>query len=453
LNIVRSIAKACFRFARAVVEFAALPFRVLWLHWLLHRLQGSWGKRILAKSDVPIGQRRIVMLVISDVRRDPRVQREAKALAASGFPVTIVCPAWSRNPEELKADLGQGIELRVQSVGSGRYAHVYPYLFGWRLYRAAVAEKAWAYHAHDLDVAVIALAAAAAQEAACVVDHHEWYSENVTWRPWTGQFRPHPGYKRWLYAKAERLALAIASENITVCDSIGLEMRDRYEGPKPLLIVRNIPELQPETNAPAADLGSQLGLEAGRKVILYQGGVGPSRNLEPVIRSLAGVPDAVFVIRGPGAEQHAEAYLEIAAKAGVADRIKCLPAVPSTQVVAEARGACAGLWTLLTNVGLNFKYSLPNKVFEYLAAGLPILAADLPEVRKIIDRYRIGVCFDPDDPESIAQAIRAAIDPEFNRACRSNMQEAMLAFSSRDEWNKVADLYRRLGEVGGSGRP
>ena len=69
-----------------------------------------------------------------------------------------------------------------------------------------------------------------------------------------------------------------------------------------------------------------------------------------------------------------------------------------------------GPWTLLANVGLNFKYSLPNKVFEYIAAGLPILAADLPEVRKIVDGYKIGVCFNPIDPDSIAASINQLAD-------------------------------------------
>jgi glycosyltransferase involved in cell wall biosynthesis len=436
-------AKMCFRAVRSVVETVSLPLRVASVHRLLAQLDAHGRDRIKPDLSKPIEQRRIVMMVINDLRRDPRVQREAKALATAGYKVTIICPAWSREAKDLVVDFGPGIDFRVLPVSAGRFAHVYPYLFGKKLYQAAVKERAWAYHAHDLDVAVVAMAAAFEVGAGCVVDHHEWYSENITWNSWKKKFQPHSGYKRKLYEKAERLALKIANENITVCDSIGLEMRQRYDGPKPLRIIRNIPEIQNSDHV--RDLRQELKLPSQMKVVLYQGGVGPSRNLEPVIRSLPHIPEVVFAIRGPGTDRYGKVYEQLASQLGVSDRLFCLPPVPSTEVVPEAKTADAGLWTLLANVGLNFKYSLPNKVFEYMAAGIPLLAADLPEVRRIVDEHRIGACFDPDDPKSIADAIRKTMDPVFAAECRANMAGATKAYNSTTEWQKLVDLYRNLG--------
>jgi glycosyltransferase involved in cell wall biosynthesis len=180
-------------------------------------------------------------------------------------------------------------------------------------------------------------------------------------------------------------------------------------------------------------------------MVLYQGGVGPSRNLEPVIRAMAVVPRAVFVIRGPGIDFYGPQYLRLATEVGAEGRVYCLPAVPSARVVAEARAADVGLWTLLGNAGLNFRYSLPNKVFEYLAAGIPLLGADLPEVRKIVNGYRVGVCFDPDDPNSIAAAInRLAEDEGYRRSCQANVAGALQDLQADREWAKLASLYRHI---------
>jgi glycosyltransferase involved in cell wall biosynthesis len=125
----------------------------------------------------------------------------------------------------------------------------------------------------------------------------------------------------------------------------------------------------------------------------------------------------------------------------------CLPAVPSTRVVVEARAADAGIWTLLSNVGLNFKLALPNKVFEYVAAGVPLLAADLPEVRRIVDAYQVGLCFDPDDPRDIADCMnRLVTDPGFLGRCRANLKKAQQELCGEKEWGKLVELYRTLGE-------
>jgi glycosyltransferase involved in cell wall biosynthesis len=193
-------------------------------------------------------------------------------------------------------------------------------------------------------------------------------------------------------------------------------------------------------------LRKELGIPPDKRIVLYQGGLGPSRNLEPVIEAMAKVPHAVFVMRGPGYEFWAKHYDRLARRCNVRDKVFCLPPVASTRVVAEARAADIGLWTLLANVGLNFAYALPNKVFEYMAAGVPLVAADLPEVRKIVRGYRIGVCFDPVCPTSIADAInRLADSAALREECRRNITGAVRDLRADQEWNKLVDLYRNLG--------
>jgi glycosyltransferase involved in cell wall biosynthesis len=179
-------------------------------------------------------------------------------------------------------------------------------------------------------------------------------------------------------------------------------------------------------------------------IVLYSGGTGPSRFLEPIIEALPLAPRAVLVIRGPGIDVFGAHYLRIASLHGVQQRVFCLPPVPSDEVVAAAAGADAGIWTL-ADLCRNFRYALPNKIFEYLAAGLPVLAANYPEVRRVVDKYQAGECFEPAQPASIAAAInRMAENGENYRALRKNAAAALADLESVDEWEKIVQLYNDL---------
>ncbi|HXG46765.1 MAG TPA: glycosyltransferase [Methylomirabilota bacterium] len=436
------------RLAESAVQLPTLPISVAPFLWHYYWLKWVGAKRIRVPAAADRG-RHIVMLVQSNLHVDPRVQREAKALATAGFRVTVICPAWSPDQTACeRIDWGDGVRFRILPARAGRFVLRFPHLFGRAILRAALAEDAWAYHAHDLDMALMALLAAARKQAACVCDWHEWYSENVSYDPWTGQYRPHHFFKRRIYQMMERCAVHSATAVVTVCQSIADGLATRYQSPKPIGIVRNIPEMeQVVASASPQNLRKRLGIAPGQRIFMYQGGLGPSRNLEPVIQAMRYVRGAALVIRGPGYEDYGEIYLELAKSLKVADRVFCLPPVPSTRVVVEARAADAGIWTLLANVGLNFKLALPNKVFEYIAAGVPLLVANLPEVRRLVDEFEIGLCFEPDDPRSIAACMNRFIaDPGLLERCRANMHRAQQELSGGKEWQKLVELYRTLGE-------
>jgi glycosyltransferase involved in cell wall biosynthesis len=389
------------------------------------------------------------MLVVTALDRDPRVERGARTLAAHGFDVVIICPVWRAEPRAIAAMMhwGSGISFRILPNGVARFAFYFPYVFGFRMLRAAVREAGWAYHAHDLTTSLIGLIAAAKTRAACVCDFHEWYSENVTYQKRLQTYKPHPFLKRRLFQAIERLALHTATEVITVSESIGASLQERYGAPKRVRIIRNIPFVPQSDTAvqPHTDLRAALGIPADQLIVLYQGGLGPSRNLEPVILALASVPKAVLVIRGPEHEVYGPAYRALAQRLGIGKQVYCLEPVPSARVVEEARAGDIGVWTLLANVGLNFYLALGNKIFEYLAAGLPLLVADLPEARKLVEQYQVGVCFDPDSPASIAAALTRMVEDHcFRVACQANIPLALHALRADEEWDKLVRLYREL---------
>jgi glycosyltransferase involved in cell wall biosynthesis len=196
--------------------------------------------------------------------------------------------------------------------------------------------------------------------------------------------------------------------------------------------------------ASAPNLKNQLGLGADQFLLLWSGGIGPSRLIEPIIEAVALLPDCYFAIRTPYWGAFGKPYEELAASLGISDRIIRLPPVPSIEVVKAAVGADAGVWTL-PNLSRNFYYALGNKVFEYLAAGLPILVANFPEPSKLVREHDVGEIFDPYEPTSIAAAIeRLRADPQRRAQLPGKIRNAMKAIDADKEWQRLVDLYDQM---------
>ena len=128
-------------------------------------------------------------------------------------------------------------------------------------------------------------------------------------------------------------------------------------------MIRNIPIAGRGPSVSYPDLRIVLGVQPHETLILYQGGVGRTRGLEPVIEALGLAPTCRLAIRGPAIERFADCYRDIAARAGAGDRLHLLPPVRSAGVVAACNGADAGLYTV-TALCKSFTHALPNKVFE-----------------------------------------------------------------------------------------
>lgn len=408
-------------------------------------VRGDDGPGIGAKA----GGRDVLMIVVSDLRIDPRVRREALALTGAGYRVTVVCPSPfvdTQMPPEV--DWGEGVDIRYVSVACGNYVGVRPGFEGGALFDVVAREFAdrsfLAVHAHDLNTAYVALAFARLTGAHLVADFHEWTSENVHWDDNVKSWLPYPEDWKTVLQSLEARVMRESSAVITVCDSIAESIARELGEKRQPEVIRNIPPLSAEPTRDYPSLKEQCVIPPERFVVLWQGGTGPTRLIEPIIESLAFAPQCTLVIRGPSLRVFGPDYRAIAERIGAADRLVLLDPVPSQDVVVAARGADAGIWTL-PPLCRNFTYALPNKIFEYMASELPLLVADYPEARRVVETYGVGLTFAPYDPKSIAAAInRLADEPTFASSCRANTQQALSAFDGEREWQKLVALYDAL---------
>jgi glycosyltransferase involved in cell wall biosynthesis len=123
----------------------------------------------------------------------------------------------------------------------------------------------------------------------------------------------------------------------------------------------------------------------------------------------------------------------------VSDRLELAEAVAPGQVLAELRGATLGLM-LIEPVCRSYELTLPNKLFEYAQAGLPILTSDLPVIGVLVEREQLGEVADPGDPEQVAAALRALCLPSRHARAVASVR----AFAAANRWEDERAILARV---------
>ena len=241
------------------------------------------------------------------------------------------------------------------------------------------------------------LAAELAHEtgAAFLYDSHEFALEEFqeSWK-WRWFVRP-------LVAAIEGTQMRKAMLVTTVSGSIANALQRAYGLDKVPLTLRNVPYYERHAPAPPSD----------QVRVLYHGLVKPHRGLETIVQSVPLWPENfTLIIRGPGDPDYL-AHLQGLAMAGdVADRVSIKPPAAMLDLVREASFADIGIFIVPPHSKQN-EYVLPNKIFEYMMAGLAICSIDMPEIRRFIERNACGNLIANNTPQAVADALAALNGP------------------------------------------
>ena len=156
-------------------------------------------------------------------------------------------------------------------------------------------------------------------------------------------------------------------------------------------------------------------------------------------------PNAIAVIMGsPWGTPYLETLRTQASALGLTERVHFLPAVPPSEVNRYATGATLGI-AAIEDYCLSYRYSLANKLFEYVHAGLPIAATDLPEMSKLIRAYNLGELFPDGNPEATARVINGMLSsPAMLARYRQNARMASKELNWSCEERTLLNLYDRL---------
>jgi len=247
------------------------------------------------------------------------------------------------------------------------------------------------------------------------------------------------GPMRWLVARAERGWARRADRVITVNRPYAEVMASRWGVDLPLIVMncsyRYVPPSPRERRFHDA-----LGLDPATRVVVYQGGFSRDRGIEQLIAAIPDVPGATLVFLGYGTLQ---AELErVVADPATGGRVRILAAVPPTELLDWIASADVIAMPIQPTT-LNHRLTTPNKLFEALAAGVPVVASDLPGMAPIVRETGCGILVDPTDPAAIAAALR---DVLATPADEMSAWRARCAAAARDSYNWERQMDGLLAE-------
>lgn len=304
-----------------------------------------------------------------------------------------------------------------------------PLPFRKAFFTAAYDYKADIIQVHDLPALEAGANLAKKWDVPLVYDAHELYPEQ----------RSFSWVQRRICARIEKKLIQSCTKVFAVNDSIAEEMMTRYGISRPITLINALDPL-PEYNVTHSYniLREKLNIEAGRKILLFQGGFSPHRNLEKLIKAIKLVknPDVDLVMMGFG--DFETVLKEKANRLGLLNkRIYFLPAVPQSELLQHSASADVGIIPY-PHVDLNSYYCTPNKLFEFIQAGLPILANDSPELRRFIHDTGFGLVKPMHTSRQIASAIdQIFADPNQYQSYREQLKEQRYAFT----WQVQSNVY------------
>lgn len=204
-------------------------------------------------------------------------------------------------------------------------------------------------------------------------------------------------------------------------------------------VVHNYPFKQNERNMERVNLHEMLNLPADEKILLYQGGIQVGRGLDKLIEAAPHFKEGTLVFIGDG-----KIKLELQNKVeqlGLQNKVKFLPKVPLSDLPKYTRNAYLG-FQVLNNVCFNHYSASSNKLFEYMMAGVPVVACDFPEIKRVVEGDRTGICVDSHSPVEIAKAVNQLLeDGKLRRTFSENSKVASRKFNWELEKEYLLTVY------------
>lgn len=389
-----------------------------------------------ARTQSPI---KVCMYVRGTAGTDVRVMREATALLAAGFDVSIVDVSHER-PQLVEEDIA-GVHVRHTFSSNSfisQHFKLWPVIKTLQSHMYSVYQlmriAADIYHAHDVQALPACYIAALLRRKPLILDSHELPLDSCDtsrWRHFTK-----------LLARFLAIVVPHCAGVITVSSPIAQEIRNHYHA-SDVSVIRNVPAYQ---QPPKSDhLRQYLGLNPEIRIALYQGYIQPVRQLDTLVRAATFLEqNIVIVLMGKVTGETASELEALAIKEGVADRIKIIPPVPYAELLEWTASADIGFVVYSPDYSLNFQMCLPNKLFEYLMAGLPVLASQLDAVAEVIRTYDVGQIVPSLVPADVGSAINAMLaDPiALARMQRNALEAAQRVLCWEKEQQQLIHLYQ-----------
>lgn len=368
--------------------------------------------------------KRVIVSVINDLVTDQRVNKSCLTLQKAGFEVLLVGRRQRKSPDMDERPYRSRRMKLIFEKGPLFYAE-----YNIRLFLFLLFHRADCLLSNDLDTLLPSFLISKIKGTKLIYDSHEYFTE-------VPELVNRPKVQR-IWRMIEEFVLPKMKEMITVNESIANLFREKY-GIK-VHVIRNIPmrKMLPEPTTREA-----LGLPDDKHILILQGsGINIHRGSEELVDAMKYIDNCVLLIIGGGdvlpilKQKVAENHWD--------DRVRFYPRMPYKDMMAITCLAKIG-FTLDKNTNLNYLFSLPNKLFDYIQAGVPIVASHLPEIERIIKDYNIGAFIEKHEPEHIAEIVKKVIsDEETLKTWKNNLNFAAQDLCWENEEKILLEIYEQ----------
>lgn len=302
--------------------------------------------------------------------------------------------------------------------------------FNIRLFFFLLFVKVDIFHANDLDTLLANRWASKIRRKPLVYDSHEYFTG-------VPEIQSKPFVKK-IWTRIEKSIFPKLKHIFTVNESIAKLYQDQYK--VEVNVLRNLPLGE---NLQKTKSREDLGMPTDKKIVILQGaGINIDRGGEELLEAIALMDNVVLYIIGSGDVIHL--LKDRAQKSDLKGKVVFIGKLPYNEMMQYTQNGDVGV-TLDKDTNINYRYSLPNKIFDYIKGNLPILSSNLIELQRIIDHYNLGYVIDNHDPQEIKKGLETIwIDPARYAKYKKNTEHAFKELTWEKEVKVLENCYKKL---------
>ncbi|MFD0993264.1 glycosyltransferase [Tenacibaculum geojense] len=353
--------------------------------------------------------KRIIVSVSNDLTTDQRVMKTCNFLHANDYEVVLIGRLLNQSTEIKRNYTTKRFNL-LFNKGPLFYIE-----YNIRLFCYLLTHKKEVLFSNDLDTLLPNYLVSKIQNKKLIFDSHELFSEI-----------PELVYRKrikWFWKKLESFLIPKIKNGITVSDSIANYYQKNYNAN--FITIKNLPYYQKQLNIKKIEINSNI--------IIYQGAVNIGRGLELMIDTMEFLDNYIFLIIGDG--DIISDLKNHVSKRKLENKVLFYGKVTPKELKKITPNASLGI-SLEEDLGLNYRYALPNKIFDYVQAEVPVLVSNLPEMKKIVKQYNIGEIVYSREPQQLANQI--------TQMCTINFLSKLQKAKKELIWEKEAKKLTRF---------
>lgn len=359
---------------------------------------------------------------------DTRIfHKEAKTLVKAGYDVTLIA-------QHSKNEMVDGVKIIALPKPKNRFFRIF--FLTRRAYEHALKQKADIYHFHDPELLPWMVKLKRKIGAKVIYDVHEDYPNDILSKLWIPRFSRATianYFNQYEKKQAKGLSFVIVAWP---------KIKEKFKkaGVDNVKIINNYPILDY-----FGQIANKIDIDPEQKEIklIYVGGLTSIRGIKEIIKSLGFIKNkkAKLIIVGKFQEERLKEKLKTMTEW---QKVIFKGWLSQKEAYKEMQSANIGLICFLP--APNHMYSIPNKLFEYMAAGIPVVASDFYLLRKVVEGNDCGICVNPQNPKEIAKAINYLIEhPEEAKKMGENGRDVVLnKYNWQCESKRLLDIYKNL---------